>query len=187
MKNIEYTFADGHKEIIEVEDSVAEVYEEYERYERNRERAETRRHVSLNVLMDDGFDFSNPEEDIDVILEKREKTRNENEVRKYAEKELKYQRKKLETKLTPRQAEAYFRFEYLHLKKVTIAEIMGITEGAVRKLILKAEENLEKLRKQALEVKKEKERQKRKETLKRKKEKERMLDLRLIQAIFGQR
>lgn len=52
----------------------------------------------------------------------------------------------LEHNLTPRQAQAYFDFTYLHLKKVRIAENMHITECAVRKLILKAEENLAKLR-----------------------------------------
>ena len=40
-------------------------------------------------------------------------------------------------------------------------------EGAVRKLILKAEDNLEKLRQQAIEARKERKRQKRKETRKR--------------------
>lgn len=79
------------------------------------------------------------------------------------------------------------------MKKVDIADEMGVTEGAVRKLILKAEDNLEKLRQKALEERKEKKRQKRKEARKRKKERERALkqteiesaELRLLKALFG--
>ena len=55
-------------------------------------------------------------------------------------------KKQLEEVLTPRQAKAYFLFQYLKIKKVEIAKSMGITEGAVRKLILKAQANLEKQR-----------------------------------------
>ena len=80
------------------------------------------------------------------------------------------------------------------MKKVDIAKEMGVTEGAVRKLILKAGENLEKLRLQAIEAKKEKKRQKRKEARKRKRERERALKqteeelakLRLLKALFGE-
>ncbi len=47
MKTITYVFVDKHKETIEVDDSVAEVYEELLRYEKKVNRKETRRHMSL--------------------------------------------------------------------------------------------------------------------------------------------
>ena len=56
--------------------------------------------------------------------------------------------------LTQRQAQVYFEYTYLKLKKVQIAKNMHITEGAVRKLILKAEENLKKLRQKEIEEEK---------------------------------
>ena len=71
---------------------------------------------------------------------------------------------------------------------------MGVTEGAVRKLILKAEDNLEKLRQQAIEARKERKRQKRKEAQKHKKKQQKLLkrteeetlELRLLKALFGE-
>ena len=43
MKTILYTFADGHKEELEVTDEVAEVFYELEKYEQKVNRKETRR------------------------------------------------------------------------------------------------------------------------------------------------
>ncbi len=193
MKTIIYEFADGHKENIEVEDGVAEVFYELEKYEQKVNRKETRRHISLSKMLEDGFDFPDLDEDIEVIWEKQEEAEREAEDERLEEEMLNYQRKRLETKLTARQAEAYFLFKYLKMKKVRIADEMGVTEGAVRKLILKAENNLEKLRQQAIEERKERKRQKRKEARKRKKEQQQLLkqsekdtlELRLLRALFG--
>ena len=52
MTIIHYKFADGHTEEIEVTDEVAAAFEQLEKYEKKVERKETRRHVSLNVLLD---------------------------------------------------------------------------------------------------------------------------------------
>ena len=175
MTIITYTFADGHIENIEVEDDVAEVFAEIEKYEQKVDRKETRRHISLSKMLEDGFDFPDPDEDIEVIWEKQEHEALEKELEDAEEERLEHKRKQLETKLTPRQAEAYFMFKYLNMKKVRIADEMGVTEGAVRKLILKAEDNLEKLRQQAIEARKERKRQKRKEARKRKKEQQKLL------------
>lgn len=49
MRIITYTFADGHKEELEVTDEVAEVFYELEKYEQKVNRKETRRHVSLDM------------------------------------------------------------------------------------------------------------------------------------------
>ena len=193
MKTITYTFADGHKQEIEVSDEIAEVFYELEKYEKKVNRKETRRHTSLQMLEDEGFEFADLEADIDTVWEKKEQAELEEEIEQIEEDRLEHQRKRLNAKLTPRQAEAYFMFKYLNMKKVDIADEMGVTEGAIRKLILKAEDNLEKLRQKAIEARKEKKRQKRKEARKRKRERERALkqteiesaELRLLKALFG--
>lgn len=194
MKIITYTFADGHKEELEVTDEVAEVFYELEKYEQKVNRKETRRHVSLDMLEEAGFEFADPETTIEALWEKQELEEAEERRADREDRKLERQQKWLELRLTARQAQAYFKFKYLEMKKVDIAKEMGVTEGAVRKLILKAEENLEKLRLQAIEAKKEKKRQKRKEARKRKRERERALKqteeelakLRLLKALFGE-
>lgn len=194
MKTIIYEFADGHKENIEVEDGVAEVFYELEKYEQKVNRKETRRHISLSKMLEDGFDFPDLDEDIEVIWKKQEEAEREAEDERLEEEMLNYQRKRLETKLTARQAQAYFMFKYLNMKKVRIADEMGVTEGAVRKLILKAEDNLEKLHQQAMEARKERKRLSRKEARKRKKEQHKLLkrtqeetlELLLLKALFGE-
>lgn len=194
MKTILYTFADGHKEELEVTDEVAEVFYELEKYEQKVNRKETRRHVSLDMLEEAGFEFADPETTIEALGEKREEEELEDEMALMECERLERKQKWLESRLTARQAQAYFKFKYLDMKKVNIAKEMGVTEGAVRKLILKAEENLEKLRQQAIEAKKEKKRQKRKEARKRKRERERALKqteeelakLHLLKALFGE-
>lgn len=194
MKTILYTFADGHKEELEVMDEVAEVFYELEKYEQKVNRKETRRHVSLDMLEEAGFEFADLESDIETVWEKREEEELEDELALMECERLERKQKWLESRLTARQAQAYFKFKYFGMKKVEIAKEMGVTEGAVRKLILKAEENLEKLRQQAIEAKKEKKRQKRKEARKRKKDRERalkqteeeMAKLRLLKALFGE-
>lgn len=192
MKTILYTFADGHKEELEVTDEVAEVFYELEKYEQKVNRKETRRHVSLDMLEEAGFEFADPESDIETVWENREEEELEDELAQMEDERLERKQRWLESRLTARQAQAYFKFKYFGMKKVDIAKEMGVTEGAVRKLILKAEENLEKLRLQAIEAKKEKKRQKRKEARKRKRERERALKqteeelakLRLLKALF---
>lgn len=201
MKTIRYKLADGRITEIEVKDEVAEVYEQILAYEKKVNRKETRRHISLNLMQEAGFDFADDYTDIEISIE-REATYAAEMKRDEAEdiaqkRELKKQRAKLDGKLTPRQAQAYFEFIYLKLKKVEIAKNMGVTEGAVRKLILKAEDNLDKLHlnEEAEEIEKLKYR---KNTLlqsaQRKiaenkplnKEENEALNLRLLQALFDE-
>lgn len=177
---------------MEVTDEVAEVFYELEKYEQKANRKETRRHVSLDMLQECGFEFADPESDIEVIFENREQ---EQESMMLETERLKRKQKWLESRLTARQSQAYFMFKYLNMKKVDIAEEMDVTEGAVRKLILKAEGNLEKLCQQAIEVKKEKKRQKSIEILARKGAQEKVskqtetdsAELRLLKALFGEK
>ncbi len=76
MPLITYKFADGHSEEIEVSDEVAAAFAQLEKYEKKVERKETRRHVSLNLLMKNGFEtLEEYEEYLDFLEMKRAKKR----------------------------------------------------------------------------------------------------------------
>ena len=142
MPLITYKFADRHTEEIEVSEEVAAAFEQFLIYEEKVNRKEKRRHKSLEKLAEKGFDPPAPNTDVFEIWEKREQE--EFELRQeQRRKKLNERKKQLEDTLTPRQAQAYFLFQYLKIKKVEIAKSMGVTEGAVRKLILKAQKNLQ--------------------------------------------
>ena len=142
MPLITYEFADGHS----VSEEVAAAFEQLLIYEEKVKRKETRRHKSFEKLAEKGFDKPAPNTDVFEIWEKREQEEFELRQEQRRKEKLNERKKQLEDTLTPRQAEAYFLFQYLKIKKVEIAKSMGITEGAVRKLILKAQANLEKQR-----------------------------------------
>lgn len=145
MAYISYQFADGHTEEIEVSEDVAAAFEELQKYEKKVERKETRRHISLDMLKEKGFELPDPNGDILDAIDKREAEVNERQAEKERKAKLAKRKRQLEFLLTPRQAEAYFKYKYLKIKKVEIAKSMGVTEGAVRKLIAKAEINLPKI------------------------------------------
>lgn len=146
MPIIHYKFADGHTEEIEVTEEVAAAFEQLEKYEKKVERKETRRHVSLNVLLENGFEFFDKSEDILATLDKQKQEKSEWKEERFRRQVLEDKKKEIFSLLTYRQADAYFRHKYLHIKKTEIARYMNITEGAVRKLIKKAEVNLQKYR-----------------------------------------
>jgi sigma-70, region 4 len=146
MPIIHYKFADGHTDEIEVTEEVAAAFEQLEKYEKKVERKETRRHVSLNVLIESGFDF--PTESIDILnaLDKQEQEKLEWKEEQFRRHNLNDKKKEIFSLLTYRQADAYFRHRYLHIKKTEIARYLNVTEGAVRKLIKKAETTLREYR-----------------------------------------
>lgn len=146
MPLITYKFADGHSEEIEVSEEVAAAFEQLLIYEEKVKRKETRRHKSLEKLAEKGFDKPAPNTDVFEIWEKREQEEFELRQEQRRKEKLDERKKQLEDTLTPRQTQTYFLFQYLKIKKVEIAKSMGITEGAVRKLIKKAEVNLQKYR-----------------------------------------
>lgn len=146
MPIIHYKFADGHTEEIQVTDEVAAVFEQLEKYEKKVERKETRRHVSFDKLIESGFEFFDENEDILDTLDKQEQEKSEWQEELYQRKVLDDKKKEILSLLTYRQADAYFRHKYLHIKKTAIARYMGVTEGAVRKLIKKAETYLREYR-----------------------------------------
>lgn len=146
MPLITYKFADGHSEEIEVSDEVAAAFAQLEKYEKKVERKETRRHVSLNLLMKNGFDFSADDTDFLDVLDKEEQEKSEWREEQFCRRVLGDKKMEIFSLLTFRQADAYFRHKYLHIQKTEIARYLNVTEGAVRKLIKKAEVNLQKCR-----------------------------------------
>ncbi len=146
MPTIHYKFADGHTEEIEVADDIAVAFEQLEKYEKKVERKETRRHVSLNVLLENGFDFPVDNAEILDTLDKQEQEKAEWQKEMFRRHNLDGKKTEIFSLLTYRQADAYFRHKYLHIKKTEIARYMGVTEGAVRKLIKKAETYLREYR-----------------------------------------
>ena len=146
MPLITYKFADEHTEEIEVSDEVAEAFAQLEKYEKKVERKETRRHVSLNLLMENGFDFSADDTDILDAFDKAEQEKSEWRKEQFCRQILGDKKKEIFSLLTYRQADAYFRHKYLRIQKTEIARYLNVTEGAVRKLIKKAEANLRKYR-----------------------------------------
>lgn len=143
---INYKFADGHTEEIEVTDEVAAAFEQLEKYEKKVERKETRRHVSYEKLIESSFAFLDESEDILDTLDKQEQEKSEWQEEQFRRHKLGSKKTEIFSLLTYRQADAYFRHKYLHIKKTEIAKYMGVTEGAVRKLIKKAETYLREYR-----------------------------------------
>lgn len=146
MAIINYKFADGHTEEIEVTDDVASAFEQLEKYEKKVERKETRRHVSYERLIESGFEFPDESEDTLDTIEKQKRENAEWQKELLQRQVLEYKKKEIFSLLTYRQADAYFRHKYLQIKKTEIARYMGVTEGAVRKLIKKAETYLREYR-----------------------------------------
>lgn len=146
MPLITYKFADGHSEEIEVSNEVAAAFAQLEKYEKKVERKETRRHVSLNLLMENGFDFSADDTDLLDALDKAEQEKSEWREERFRRRVLDDKKMEIISLLTYRQADAYFRHKYLRIQKTEIARHLNVTEGAVRKLIKKAEVNLQKYR-----------------------------------------
>lgn len=158
MKTITFKFVDGTNSTVEISDELADVYEQIIKYEKKVHRKDTRRHTSIDAMKEHGYEVADPDADIEEVLEREkqmrlEEERDDRELQR-EEKRQARQLKYLTERLTQRQAQVYFEYTYLKLKKVQIAKNMHITEGAVRKLILKAEENLKKHRQKEIEEEK---------------------------------
>ena len=63
MQSIKYRFADGTTSEIEVTDEFYTLYAELMQQEKRNHWKETRRHTSLNYLMENGIDFESPAAD----------------------------------------------------------------------------------------------------------------------------
>lgn len=70
MQTIKYIFADGTISEIEVTDEFYTIYAELMQQEKRNHWKETRRHVSLNYLLENGIDFESPAADpLSVLLQ----------------------------------------------------------------------------------------------------------------------
>jgi DNA-directed RNA polymerase specialized sigma subunit len=130
-----YKFVDGFESAVEVSSELAAVLESLDEQEKNDNRRETRRHISSDILTEKGFGIWDVTQDIDFILESNE----------FHKQELwleQLQRQVFRKHLTERQADVFYLHKVLHYNNSKIARQYGITEGAVRKLIGKAETTL---------------------------------------------
>lgn len=134
-KNYTYKFADGTESEVEISPELAAVLNELDRKEKSSDRRETRRHVSMDGLAEAGIGIRDVKQDLDFVLEQND----------FYKKELwleGIQKQVLKKHLTERQAEVFYLHKILKYNNSKIARQLNITEGAVRKLIEKAETKL---------------------------------------------
>ena len=74
MQTIKYRFSDGTTSEIEVTDEFYTLYAELVQQEKRNHWKETRRHISLNYLIENGIDFEDKTADTLAIVIRREKT-----------------------------------------------------------------------------------------------------------------
>ena len=72
MPKIKYEFTDGTINEVEVTEEFYALYEELENEEKRNNKRETRRHISLNYLNDNGIDFTDNSADPYFALVRRE-------------------------------------------------------------------------------------------------------------------
>ena len=72
MQTITYIFSDGTASEIEVTDEFYTLYAELVQQEKRNHWKETRRHISLNYLLENGIDFASPAADLLSVLIQQE-------------------------------------------------------------------------------------------------------------------
>ena len=121
---------------VDVNDATAAFLKESDAKLKSNNRKETRRHCSLDRLLDMGAVKRDYTQDLDFVLEWNE----------YYDEEIlreRLQKQVFNKFLTAKQADIFYKHKILKYGKVKIAKGLGITEGAVRKQILKAEQTME--------------------------------------------
>lgn len=152
-----YIFLDGTEAEVEVDEETYRALRKLDRQMRyNKSKNYT---VALKYKTVEDFDgeygdmYNFAEEDygetardgVWEALVKKEREERELVLHEFEKYDIEDKKEQLLKILTEKQALAYFYSKFVKMKKVHIAKLMGITEGAVRKLILKAETNLQKL------------------------------------------
>lgn len=88
MQTIKYTFADGTTSKIEVTDEVYALHLQLLQEEKRNHWRETRRHTSLNYLMENGIDFESPAADpLSVLLRSEDEERIHNAINQLSDKQ----------------------------------------------------------------------------------------------------
>lgn len=134
MAKINYQFADGHYEEIEVTEEFKREFEQFERQElrrywrikkqKQRTNLAVKCDLSLEWMLEYGQEpISASHDPLEALIEKDERERYRNSVK---------------NKLTTRQWQVYELFHFKHYKKVETAKILHISEKAVRDRLLNA-------------------------------------------------
>lgn len=88
MQTIKYHFADGTTSEIEVSDKFYATYAELVQQEKRNHWKETRRHISLNCLLENGIDFESPTADpLSVLLQNEDEERIHKAISKLSDKQ----------------------------------------------------------------------------------------------------
>ncbi len=116
MKKIIYQFADGTQNEVEVSDEFYAQYQEMEKEEKNKNRAETRRHISLSQMQENGFELALQEPSLEETLIKEE--------------QLDLLHKAMET-LTDKQKELVNKVYFENRSIISIAREEGLTDMAI--------------------------------------------------------
>ena len=129
MKKIIYKFADGTQKEVEVTDEFYAQYQKIEKDEKNKNRAETRRHISLSQIQESGFEPIFQELSPEEILNK---------------KETKEEVLKAISLLKPKEQELVFMYFYDNKTIEQIAEILNVQKPAISKHVSRILDKLKK-------------------------------------------
>ena len=130
MQTIKYRFADGTTSEIEVTDKFYTLYAELVQQEKRNHWKETRRHTSLNYLMENGIDFESPAADpLSVLL------RNEDEERIH----------KALSALSDKQKELAEKVFFKGMTLTAIAKEQGVSQPAITQQLATVLKKLKKL------------------------------------------
>ena len=130
IKKIIYKFADGTQKEVEVTDEFYAQYQKIEKDEKNKNRAETRRHISLSQIQENGFEPIFQELSPEEILNK---------------KETKKEVLKAISLLKPKEQELVFMYFYDNKTIEQIAEILNVQKPAISKHLSRILEKLKKI------------------------------------------
>lgn len=116
MKKIIYQFADGTQNEVEVSDEFYAQYQEIEKEEKNKNRAETRRHISLSQMQENGFEPALQESSLEDDLLKEE---------------MKKELLEAISTLTPEQQDLVYKVFYENKSTSQVAKEMGALDSSI--------------------------------------------------------
>lgn len=120
MKKYTYYFNDGTKNVVEVSEELCSILENLDNKELNNNRRNTRRHSSLEMLLEKGIEFEKEETNTIVNLEFEYLSNLDNE-----------KLKEVITTLTPSQQNLIYQIYVLGLKQCDIAKQYGMQPNAI--------------------------------------------------------
>lgn len=129
MQKIKYTFADGTTSEIEVTDELYALHLQLVQEEKRNHWRETRRHISLYYLLENGVDFADPAADpfaAAVLREDEERL------------------KQAISKLLPEQRELLRQVYFEYIPQTEIAAKQGVTKKAINNRLSRILQRLQK-------------------------------------------